>query len=61
MKSFPKNFILDSATPEGDDEIPNLEEVTPKMAQVKIDEQVPLPSATSDEEEFHEASESVIL
>lgn len=61
MKSFTKSFILDSATPEGDDEIPNLEEVTPKMAQVKIDEQVPLPSATSDEEEFHEASESVIF
>ena len=44
-------------------ELPNLEEVTPKMSEVKLNEdeskEVPLPPATSDEEEFHEASESV--
>ena len=44
-------------------ELPNLEEVTPKMSEVKLNEdeskEVPLPLATSDEEEFHEASESV--
>ena len=44
-------------------ELPNLEEVTPKMSNVNLDDdaslEVPLPAATSDEEEFHEASESV--
>ena len=44
-------------------ELPNLEEVTPKMSNVTLDDdassEVPLPAATSDEEEFHEASESV--
>ena len=44
-------------------ELPNLEEVIPKISEVKLNEdeskEVPLPPATSDEEEFHEASESV--
>jgi len=45
-------------------ELPNLEEVIPKMSEVKLNEdeskEVPLPPATSDEEEFHEASESPV-
>ena len=43
-------------------ELPNLEEVTPKMSEVKLEDEskeVPLPPTASDEEEFHEASESV--
>lgn len=46
-----------------DNELPALEEVTPKMANVTIKDEVPpLPpaaSTASEEEEFHEASESV--
>ena len=47
--------------PVSDNELPNLEEVTPKMAEASLDEakEIPLPAITSDEEEFHEASESV--
>ena len=47
--------------PVSDNELPNLEEVTPKMAETSLDEakEIPLPAITSDEEEFHEASESV--
>ena len=44
-----------------DNELPNLEEVTPKMAQASLIEeatQIPLPAVTSDDDEFHEASES---
>ena len=47
-------------------ELPNLEVVTPQMSKVSLEDhaeavEVPLPPATSDEEEFHEASESVRL
>merc|ERR1711935_389301 len=47
--------------PVSDNELPNLEEVTPKIAQVSLEEakDIPLPTATSDDDEFHEASESV--
>jgi len=44
-----------------DNELPNLEEVTPKMAQASLIEEakdIPLPAAASDDDEFHEASES---
>jgi len=44
-----------------DNELPNLEEVTPKMAQASLIEEakdIPLPAVTSDDDEFHEASES---
>jgi len=44
-------------------ELPNLEEVTPKMSEVKLEDEskeVPLPPTASDEEEFHEASESPV-
>ena len=46
-----------------DNELPNLEEVTPKIAQVSLEEakDIPLPTVTSDDDEFHEASESVSL
>merc|ERR1739840_90781 len=47
--------------PVSDNELPNLEEVTPKMAQASLIEeatQIPLPAVTSDDDEFHEASES---
>lgn len=45
-----------------DNELPNLEVVTPKMADISLqDEAKPAASTASDEEEFHEASESVSL
>merc|ERR1712008_473421 len=46
--------------PVSDNELPNLEEVTPKIAQVSLEEakDIPLPTVTSDDDEFHEASES---
>jgi hypothetical protein len=47
--------------PVSDNELPNLEEVTPKMAQASLIEEaqdIPLPAITSDDDEFHEASES---
>ena len=62
-----------------DTELPNLEEVTPKLqtleaevtpklSEMSMEEQplkeakeIPLPSVTSDDDEFHEASESVSL
>ena len=49
--------------PVSDNELPNLEEVTPKIAQVSLEEakDIPLPTVTSDDDEFHEASESVSL
>ena len=50
-----------SDLPVSDNELPNLEEVTPKMANVSLEEanDIPLPAVTSDDDEFHEASESV--
>merc|ERR1719427_1305258 len=47
--------------PVSDNELPNLEEVTPKMAQASLIEEandIPLPAIASDDDEFHEASES---
>merc|ERR1712083_649704 len=47
--------------PVSDNELPNLEEVTPKMAQASPIEEakdIPLPALASDDDEFHEASES---
>ena len=59
------NATTDTTTelPVSDNELPNLEEVTPKIAQVSLEEakDIPLPTVTSDDDEFHEASESVSL
>merc|ERR1712210_110534 len=56
------NATTDTTTelPVSDNELPNLEEVTPKIAQVSLEEakDIPLPTVTSDDDEFHEASES---